>query len=277
LLFLLDNLNIISFDWATLWKLWPVLLIAIGLEIILGRRVSFGAILLVVIIVVIGGAILWWSVIADTGDQTTEHITWSRDGIERAELELDLGVGKLQLGGYGDMSDLLVADLDLASGAGASHDVEFQDDIARGWIIGDRDALALPAFLGGEVSKWDLILNDRVRWEMDVNSGVGDVRLDLSNLRVSDLNLHSGVGSVQVTLPGQGASQVRIDGGIGDINVTIPLGAQARFRVDRGISDLTVGSRFERRGDYYETEGFSTAESFIDIEIDIGIGNITVR
>ena len=61
-LFLLDNLNITSgIDWRTIWKLWPVILIALGLEVLLGRRVSFGAVLLVVIIVIIAGGALWWS------------------------------------------------------------------------------------------------------------------------------------------------------------------------------------------------------------------------
>ena len=67
-LLLLDNLNVVSIDWASIWKLWPLLLVGIGLEIILGRRVSFGAILLLVIVVIIGGVALWWSVLDATGD-----------------------------------------------------------------------------------------------------------------------------------------------------------------------------------------------------------------
>jgi hypothetical protein len=52
---------------------------------------------------------------------------------------------------------------------------------------------------------------------------------------------------------------------------------QARFHVDRGLSDLTVGSRFVRRGDYYETEDFNRTESYIEMDVDIGIGDITIH
>lgn len=278
LLFLLSNLNIISdIDWGSIWKLWPILLIALGLEVILGRRVSFGTVLLIVLIVIIGGAALWWSVVIGTGDRTTEYFSWPMNGVERAELELQAGVGKLQLVGYDDMADLLVADLDLAPGAEVSHDLEVQGDVAQGWIVSDRDFFALPPIIGGKSSQWDLRLNTRARWEIDVNSGVGDVRLDLSDLRVTDLKVDSGIGAIHLTLPRRGAVKARVDGGVGDVRITIPEGVEARIRVDRGLSSLNIDDRFRRRGDYYETEDFGGAESFIDLEIDTGIGSVTVR
>lgn len=278
LLFLLDSLNITDgIDWGTIWKLWPIILIALGLEVILGRRVSFGAIFLVVVIVIVGGAVVWWSVVAENGERTVEHFTWSGDGVERAEVELRIGVGEIRLIGQEDMADLLVADLEVAAGADASDGIEVDDDVARGWIVSDRDFFSLPGIFGGKHSEWDLRLNNRVPWEMEVDSGVGDVRLDLADLRVSDLRLDSGVGAVRVTLPRRGMVKARVDGGIGDIQITIPEGVQARVKVDRGIGDLTIGNRFKRRGDYYETEGFSGAESFIELEVDIGIGSVTLR
>ena len=97
-LFVLDNLNITpGIDWASLWKLWPIIIIAFGLEVLLGRRVSFGSVFLVVLIIIVVGAAVWWSVVGGSGERTTEHFTWPLNGVERAELQLDLGVGKLQL------------------------------------------------------------------------------------------------------------------------------------------------------------------------------------
>lgn len=277
-LFLLDNLNITSgIDWGTIWKLWPVMLIAIGLEVILVRHVSFGAILLVIIIIVIGGTALWWSVATESGDRITERFSWPTDGAERAELELELGVGKLRLTGYADMADLLIADLDLAPNADVRKSIDTNADVARGRISSARSFPWLPFFRGGKMNDWDLRLNSRVRWELDVESGVGDVRLDLTDLRVSVLHLNSGVGAVDMILPRRGAVRATINGGVGDIRVTIPEGAQARLKADRGLGSLTIGSRFKRHGDYYETEGYDRAESAIDLEIDIGVGSVTVR
>lgn len=277
-LFMLDNLNITSgIDWATIWKLWPILLIAFGLEIILGRRVSFGAIFLVVIIFVVAGGAVWWSVAVGDRERTTEQFTWPQEGVERAEVELDIGVGKLELRGQSDMAGLLIADLDLAPGDEVSERIRVDGDVGRGRIASDRSFFSLPHIFGGKGSEWDLQLNTRVRWDLDVNSGVGDVRLDLSELRVGEFNLDSGAGAVEVTMPRRGTVNARVDGGIGDVRINLPEGVQARVRVDRGIGDLKIGSRFNRRGDYYETEEFSSAESFIDLQVDIGVGSITIR
>jgi hypothetical protein len=276
-LLLLDNLNVVSIDWSSIWKLWPVLLIAIGIEIILGRRVSFGAILLLVIVVLFGGMALSWSVLGGTGDRTTERITWPMDGVERAELVLDVGIAGLALNGQTDMSDLLVADLDLAPGFDVSDQVKVSGDVARGRIASQADFAPPPQIFGRKTSEWEVQLNEQVRWTLDVSSGVGDVHLDLSELRAGALKLDTGIGSVDVIMPQQGAVRATIDGGIGDITVAIPPGAQARVRVDQGIGDLNMGRRFEQQGDYFETEGLSSAESFILLEIDIGVGRITVR
>ena len=276
-LLLLDNLGVVSIDWSSIWKFWPVILIAIGIEIVLGRRVSVGAILLLVAVFIIGGLALSWSALGGTGDRTAEHITWPLDGIERAELVLDVGIAELALASQSDMSELLTADLDLAPGYDVNDEFKSSGDVARGRIASEADFAPLPQIFGRKTSEWDVQLNEQVRWTLDVGSGVGDVRLDLSEVRVSVLTLDTGIGSADVTMPRQGAVRATIDGGVGDITVAIPPGAQARVKVDQGIGDLNMGRRFEQHGDYFETEGFSSAESFILLEIDIGVGRITVR
>lgn len=277
-LFLLDNIGLVGgIDWSTVWKLWPVIIIAMGLEILLGRRVSFGAAFLMITIVVIAGAAIWWSVIVNTGDRTTEHFEWPIDGTERAELELEVGAGELRLEGQSDMGDLLTADLELFRRNDVSASKRTNGDVTRVWIRNRKSFIFFPAFLGGDSEAWDLKLNSRIRWELDVDAGVGEARLDLSELRVNHLNLHSGIGSLYVTLPERGTLEGRIDGGIGDVHITVPRGVEARFRVDRGIGDLTTGSRFSRRGDYYETENFGRAESYIELDVDIGVGNVTIH
>ncbi len=149
-------------------------------------------------------------------------------------------------------------------------------DVARGSIIAEGDFFWLPIF-GDDGSNWDVRLNERLRWELNASSVFGDVELDLTNLRLDSFQLDSVAGSIDVSMPERGAVRARIDGGAGDVRVTIPSGAQARIRVDQGIGDVNVSRRFEQRGDYYETEGFTLAESFILLEIDHAIGSVTIR
>jgi hypothetical protein len=276
MLFLLDNIGVTNgIDWNTVWKLWPVILIAMGLEILFGRRISFGAAFFMVCLVIVAGSAVWWGVVADD-EQRVQRIEWALDGAERAELELNVGVGELDLRGYSDMADLLTADLQL-QGLDVRDNLRINGDVAQGWIRNDKNVFFTPQIFGGNANNWDLRLNTRVSWELEVDTGVGSVQLDLADLRVSDLNVHLGVGEIDLTLPERGIVKGRVDGGIGDITINVPQGMPARFRVDRGLSDLTISSRFVRRGDYYETKDFGRAESYIEMDIDIGIGSITIH
>ena len=50
-IFLLNNFNVLSWDvWDLIWRLWPVLLVAIGLDILFGRRSVLGSFLSLVVI-----------------------------------------------------------------------------------------------------------------------------------------------------------------------------------------------------------------------------------
>ncbi len=275
-LFLLDNIGITNgIDWDTVLKMWPVIIIAVGLEILFGRRISFGAAFLTVLLVIIAGSAVWWGVVADD-DKRLRHIDWEMDGIERAEVDLNVGAGELNLRGFSDMANLLEADLELY-GMDVRDNLKINGDVARGWIRHDKDVFFATGIFGGKSNDWDLRLNTRVRWEMDVDVGAGEVQLDLYDLRVSYLDVHLGAGEIDLTLPERGTVKGSVDGGIGSITINVPQGVQARFRVERGLSDLTIGSRFSRRGDYYETNDFSRAESYIEMDIDIGIGDITIH
>lgn len=277
-LFLLDNLGIAGgIDWGTIWKLWPVLIIALGLEILLGRRVSCGGIMLIVIIFIVGASLAWWSFIPGSGERTTEQFSWPAEGIERAEANFNLGVGRVSISSQSDMADLLRADLELGRGIHVDHELEVDGDVARGWIDTRERSFFLPQIFGGSANDWELVLNERVRWELGFNSGVGDVEIDLTDLRVTDLRVDAGIGTTEVTMPRRGTIQARVDGGIGDVRIDIPEGMPARISVDRGISGLDIASRFQRRGDYYETSNYDQAESYLNLEIDVGIGNVTIR
>jgi len=130
------------------------------------------------------------------GSALQKQLIWPKDGIERAELELNIGIGELRLDSASDMGELIIADLDLARGAEVSHNsanMDSGDDVVRVWLRSDGDFFSFPRFFDGRASEWDVQLNDSVRWEMDLKFGLADAHLDLSDLQVSELTLDRGV------------------------------------------------------------------------------------
>ena len=58
--FLTHNIGILGWGaWDTLWRLWPVLLVAVGIEILVGRRSLWVSLVAVSVIVVILVGVIW--------------------------------------------------------------------------------------------------------------------------------------------------------------------------------------------------------------------------
>jgi len=70
---------------------------------------------------------------------------------------------------------------------------------------------------------------------------------------------------------------VRVNGGIGQTTISIPAGVAARIEANAGIGQVHVNGNFQRQDRYYVSPGYATAEQRIDIDVDGGIGGITVQ
>src|SRR3990172_5801485 len=74
---LLNNLGLLSWTiWDTLFRLWPVILIAIGLDILIGRRSLWGSLLSAALVLAILGGAIWLFASRPAGGEgvTTEQI-----------------------------------------------------------------------------------------------------------------------------------------------------------------------------------------------------------
>jgi phage shock protein PspC (stress-responsive transcriptional regulator) len=109
---------------------------------------------------------------------------------------------------------------------------------------------------------WTPTTADAVRSSYD--GGVGDVRLDLSRVDVSDLD-----GPIRTTL----------HSGVGDVDIVLPRDADVRLVVDSGLGDVDVHMD-ESDDDFYPGEGTGawvddgTAE--IRLTVDAGVGDVEV-
>ena len=124
---------------------------------------------------------------------------------------------------------------------------------------------------------WELLLSPRVGLSLDVSMGAGDARVDLTGLDIRDLNVETGAGRSTVTLPEDGDFSAQISSGVGQLIIEIPEGMAARVQIDRGIGDVSVSGRFARDGNTYVTDDWRSNENRVDLEINVGVGQVTVR
>ncbi|HEU5103354.1 MAG TPA: DUF5668 domain-containing protein [Roseiflexaceae bacterium] len=277
---LLNSLGLLSWDvWWTLSRLWPLLLIAAGLELIIGRRSALASLLLAAIL--LGGLALavrfsgaWLGAGTPIAGET---ISQPLGTANRAEVAISMGAGTLRLGALEDSEQLLAGTIDRWPGEQVVRDAAVKDGVATLKLHSQTTRL-FPferSPLGEHV--WDLRLNSDVPLSLRIDSGAGVTTLDLARLRLTSLTVNAGVGQAMVTLPRQGRLEARVNGGIGQTTITIPAGVAARIEAHTGIGQVHVNGNFQRQDRYYISPGFDTAEQQIRLEVDGGIGGITIQ
>ncbi len=252
--FLLANFGVVSWNmWRALATLWPLFLIGIGLDVLVFARLRRHA-------------------------TRTETIFQPLQGASSAEIKLEPGLGRLELGA-GPATDALVAGT-ATVGPDESIGTSARLSGSEARIKVKQQAPWYFIFTGGWLNaerRWNLSLNPSVPTRLTIDGGLGSHMMDLSGLRLDSLKLDGGMGSMTVTLPAQGRPRIKIDGGIGDKTVIIPAGVSARVRIDSGLGSRQVQGDFTRDGDTYTTRSYDPAASnHLEVDIDHGIGSLTL-
>lgn len=274
---LLDTLGIWSLDWADVWRLWPLLLVLAGLQIIFSRTTWGGLVSLLVVVAIIAG-VIWLSPPQGRARVTENVIAHPARGITSAAVRADLGIGTLRVSALEDTDRAfeLLARYD-RSQMELTQDVQVEGGVAR-VRLGTTSRRTGWSPLGRSVeSEWLLSLNPDIPTRLDVSTGVSSAHLALERLALTRLTVNAGVGEVRLTLPDAGRYDVSVDGGVGALRIEVPEELEARLRVNRGLGALEVAPRFRPDGTYYVTAGYDGAKDRVEIDVDGGVGSITIR
>lgn len=192
----------------------------------------------------------------------------------RAKVQINHGLGKLQVFA-GRVADIVVEG---KITRGGDPEAELRGDEVKATIGTIEDAW--PEILvpwKWEPYHWDLGLSTTLPTELEVTSGLSDIHLDLSQIKLTKLKLNYGLGSATVTMPGAaGYTKADIDTGLSSLDVIIPPGVAARIKVD-GLGSTNVSKRFPNNGKFFQSPDYEVAANKIDLEIDYGLGSVTVK
>ena len=108
-----------------------------------------------------------------------------------------------------------------------------------------------------------------VTYQIDLNVGVGQSKVDLAKLDISGGTINGGVATSELYLPGKGQYHLTIDGGVGTIRLYVPSTLAVRAQVNGGLGSFNrLPSMQQVRDDVYETPGFSSAENAVTLTIN---------
>jgi hypothetical protein len=279
--FLLNNLGWLGWEvWETLLRLWPVLLIAAGLDLLIGRRSTLGSALIVVVLLGILGAAVWWSGVWWPGGVPVagETIAQAANGATRADITIGMGAGTLHLRGLDDSADLVHGAImraprdQLTRSFSVREGTDFftlQNRCPSGWLMPFRNQQS------NQIT-WDVQLNQDLPMKLKVDAGVGVATLELARLQITDLDVTTGVGKTTVTLPAHGRTQARITGGVGETSIAIPAGVAVRIAPEAGLGQVRVQGDYLRQGKLYLSPDYETAANRVDLQVSGGIGSISI-
>lgn len=270
--------------WLNILRLWPLLLVSLGLEVI-GKAVRSEFVRFLSSLVIVAGIAFAALVMTTTSGfpipfvpvQENEPFSLSEpsdSGVRAAEAKID--------GGVGDLSVTAGDDLVTAEGE-TPFDPVFEVE-GRGDDTRVRVGLGEGVWVPGEKSRLDVTLDENVEWDLEIDAGVSNYELDLRDFALARLVLNAGVSSGTLTLgtpEGSEAVPVRIDAGVSSLTLRVPREESVRVSVEAGLTGVDTEGDWDssRDGDdrVYESEGFTDSGSFWNITVNAGISSVTVE
>jgi hypothetical protein len=282
-LFLLSNFGIVNWSiWLNLWRLWPLILVAIGLELLVGRRNPVLSVIILLLLVAATVAFLATGIsFSGPGDLRQAVLDVPMIQAKSANITIELGSGELNV-------DSLDAETNrLASGtleyydneAPPTHTLDPNSDPAYLTLSEGQSHGGFPFFGHGRAITWDVHLSPKVPIDLTVKSGAGKTDLDLERLQVRSTNVQVGAGTATVIFPDKvaGTLQASVATGTGNLEIEIPEDLEARIQANAGLGNTNVDNRFQKSGNIYQSAGYDTAQNKLDLTVQVGAGNVNVN
>ena len=245
--FLLDNLGF--FGDINIWGLvWPLFLIALGIWIIWGyffRR-----------------------------SPESEHASIPLEGSTSARVRINHGAGRMTIAAHSEPEVLVMGDF------GGGLDVKTRKDGDGLDVKMSVPTQFIPfSWYPGYSLDWNFSMQRDIPLAIEMNTGASDSRIDLSELKVSELSLSSGASSTRIILPAHaGYTRVDVEAGAASVDISVPEGVAARIRSQSGLSSLKLDTaRFNRSGGTYQSVDYENAANKVDITLHMGVGSVIVR
>ncbi|MBS8266377.1 hypothetical protein DYI25_18295 [Mesobacillus boroniphilus] len=206
-------------------------------------------------------------------NESDDEIVVEKDRAKELEVVLNFGAGKMDVAGGAD---------EWVSGNAIYEPEKMKPEVSydlKGKV--GKVEIAQPDHfkIGKMKNEWDLKINEDVPVELVVNAGASDTDLDLNGIQLSNLEVNAGVGDLTVDLGGdwKESFDVRISSGVGKMTVILPKDTGVRVHAQKGIGSSTFENLISKGDGVYVNEAYEDAKVKIDLDADLGVGEVTFK
>jgi len=285
---LVNNFTNIVMDWSTIWKLWPLTIVLIGLSILVKHQ--YGKSIIAGLAAIILSLAIFASFKTATNffnhdfnivfgedanvEYTTTEFTEQFDPIlQFATLNFDAGAGTFNIS---NTTENLID----AKAEGVKHNFKltrFDSDSSTNIDLSMRQKSVF-RFGKSYKNNIDVVLNPNPVWDMNFDVGAASMDFDLTQFKTRDITVDMGAASIKIKLGNlYSETKLSVDAGASDINIFIPEESGCKIVIDGALSSKHFSDFDKIDSDNYVTENFDQAENKIYIEIDCGVSSISVE
>jgi len=203
---------------------------------------------------------------------TQETFSVPLGGAKSIRFKFSHGAGQIEISGGAPVGQALVG----TSATGMNKESRLDGD--RLEVKVEAGPSFVP-FVGPAEGVWRFRLTGEVPSTLVVEAGASSLDINLEDVPVTRLELKTGASSSNVTMPARGVSLLDVEAGAASVNVRVPAATAARIRVKEGVSTINVDTnRFPRLdAGLYQSSGFDTAPDRTEINVQSGLGSISVK
>ncbi|MFJ7982525.1 toast rack family protein [Lysinibacillus xylanilyticus] len=209
------------------------------------------------------------------GKTKDETILVEKDNAERLDVELQLGVGEITVknGAKDWVEGSAQYNIDKLAPK-----VKYDLRGKTGKVSIDHKGSTSVRF--GKIKNiWDIELNEDIPMDLSIETGASDAELDLRGLQLEQLNIDTGVGDLNVNLGGdwKKSFETNIETGVGQTTVILPSKVGVKLTTEEGIGTSSIEGLISKGKGVYVNEAYDKADVKIEINSEIGVGDITFK
>jgi hypothetical protein len=251
-------------SWTQVIQLWPIILIAVGIDIMFKGESGWRTVLGVVLTVALLGGAIWIgsSTFGSPAEQIDIRHVYQAE-IKSSNMDLSLGFGELILSNAATEGVLIEGNI--------TPTTKNEEKTESGSRVVYKLENTQPAFYP-HTARWELGLADDLDLDLTAHNGAGEMFLSLEQLDLEALDVDQGVGRLIVRLPGKSEGEILIKQAIGTIQVVIPEGKKVIVDAQNGLTKIDFPAGFELGNGFYSSPGANQANADLHIVVEQAIG-----
>ena len=270
-IFLLANFGYIQVSaWTVILRLWPVLFIAWGLDLLIGRRRTWlaWAVGIVIGLVLVGG--IYWFASTYSGGQAPriEAVNHPLGGAKSADGTVSMAAGVLNVTGGSSPSNISEARLGLRTNQDFSQSSSVQNGV-NDFSLRDDNSFTVYPFDASNYT-WDFKLNETIPMTLDLEMSAGEMNLDFSSLNLTSFDVKIAAGMITLTLPNSGVYSGVVDGSASFMKIYLPANGKLCLRSATAVTVITLPAGFDKTTDCGKS-------GVPNLEINNAVGVVTME